>query len=89
MLNEILQYVYMTYGIGEYLRTPAHSNPEDVIRRQLQNRASIFLDTARRVIFANPQNPFFEMFRQAGCTLVDLYRAVALFGICLVFCSLN
>jgi hypothetical protein len=76
MISEILHYARMTQGIGEYLRTPPHLDPEDVIRRQLQNRTSLFLDITRRIIFANPQNPFFEMFRQAGCTLADLEQSV-------------
>jgi len=76
MLNEILHYFQMTRGIGEYLRTSPHADPEDVIRRQLRNRASHFLDIVRQTVFANPQNPYFELFRQAGCTFADLEQAM-------------
>jgi len=77
MLNEISHYARLTLGIGQYLRTPPHVDPETVIRRQLHYRASLFLDTARRVIFARPGNPYFEMFRLADCSYADLEQAVA------------
>ncbi len=46
------------------------------MRRQLENRESIFLDTARRAVFDNPSNPYYEMFRLAGCAYTDLANAV-------------
>ena len=81
MLNEILHYGRMTQGIGEYLRTRPHANPEEVIRRQLENRIPVFLDLVRRVVFANPQNPYFEMFRQAGCAPADLEQSLSRNGL--------
>ncbi len=81
MLNEAVHYARMTLGIREYLRTPPHSDPEAVVRKQLENREAIFLDIVRRLIFAHPQNPYHEMFRMAGCTLADLDQALAAEGL--------
>jgi hypothetical protein len=81
MLYEILHYARMAQGIREYLRTPSHPDPEEVIRGQLENRTSLFLDIAGRVIFANPQNPFCAMFHQAGCSFSDLEQSVSRNGL--------
>jgi hypothetical protein len=76
MLDEAVYYSRMALGIYKFLRTKPHPDPEAVIRRQLENREAIFLNTARQVIFSNPRNPYHEMFRLAGCTFEDLERAV-------------
>ncbi|MGD0015347.1 MAG: hypothetical protein ABSD56_13155 [Bryobacteraceae bacterium] len=81
MLDEAVYYSRMALGIYKFLRTKPHPDPEAVIRRQLENREAIFLDTTRRVIFANPHNPYHEMFRLAGCTFEDLAQAVARDGL--------
>jgi hypothetical protein len=76
MLDEAIYYSRMALGIYRFLRTKPHPDPEAVIRHQLENREGIFLDTTRRVIFANPRNPYHEMFRLAGCAFEDLEHAV-------------
>jgi hypothetical protein len=76
MLDEAIHYSRMALGIYKFLRTTPHPDPEAVIRHQLENRETIFLDTARKVIFSNPRNPYYEMFGLAGCSFGDLERAV-------------
>ena len=81
MLDEAIFYSRMARGIRQYLRAPLVSDPEAVMRHQLENREAIFLDTVQRVVFSNPSNPYREMFRLAGCTFEDLAQAVAKNGL--------
>ncbi len=81
MLDEAVYYSRMALGIYRFLRTQPHPDPEAVIRHQLENREAIFLDTARKAIFANPRNPYHEMFRLAGCTFEDLTQGVTKDGL--------
>jgi hypothetical protein len=76
MLEEAVHYSRMALGIHEYLRSARHPDPQGLIRRQLENRETIFLDTACKAIFSNPRNPYHEMFRLAGCSFEDLERVV-------------
>jgi hypothetical protein len=76
MLDEAIHYSRTALGIWKLLRTPPHADPKAVIRRQLENREAVFLETARKAIFANPRNPYHEMFRLAGCAFEDLERGV-------------
>src|SRR5208283_5601871 len=66
----------MALGIYKFLRMKPHPDPEALVRHQLQNREAVFLNTTREAIFANPGNPYHEMFRLAGCAFPDLERAV-------------
>jgi hypothetical protein len=66
----------VTSGFRDLLRAPRPGNTAELIRASLENRASNFLDLARRVIFANPANPYHQMFRLAGCEYGDLEAAV-------------
>jgi hypothetical protein len=81
MLDEAILYSRMALGIYKFLRTKPHPDPEAVIRQQLENREANFLATARKAIFANPPNPYHEMFRLAGCAFEDLERGVAKDGL--------
>jgi hypothetical protein len=76
MLDEAIHYSRMALGIYRFLRTKPLADPEAVVRRQLENRDTAFLDTARKAIFADARNPYLQMFRLAGCTFEDLERAV-------------
>ena len=76
MLHETAYYTRMTRGVYRYLRTPPVSDVEGMIRGQLENRESAWLDTVRRVVFANPANPFHRLFHLAGCTYQDLAETV-------------
>jgi hypothetical protein len=81
MLSEAAYYFRTALGIRQYLRTPPHADAEAVIRRQIENRESIFLDLVRRTVFSKPSNPYFRMFDLAGCTFGDLARAVGRDGL--------
>ena len=43
-----------------------------MLRDQLENRSSRFLDRLRRIVFANPQHPYFKMFEEARCSFDDV-----------------
>jgi hypothetical protein len=81
MFAEAAYYSRMALGICEYLRTPPYPDAGEVIRRQLENRESIFLDIVRRTVFSNSSNPYCQMLRLAGCTFEDLSREVAREGL--------
>jgi len=76
MLPELNYYARMARGYWQFLRAPLLADPLGALRRQLENRAAIFLDLARRAIFAQPGNPYLQMFRLAGCGYEDLAGAV-------------
>ena len=66
----------MFRGVREVLRTPPAGDPAATVREQLQRREATFLETARRVVFAEPAHPYHEMFRLAGCGFQDLAQVV-------------
>lgn len=76
MLPEAKYYARMAWGYWQFLRAPLPPDPHAVLQRQLQNRENVFLDTARRVVFADPGNPYHAMFKLAGCGYEDLAGAV-------------
>jgi len=75
-LSKLGYYARMASGLYALLRTRPPADPDGMIRRQMENRAEHFLELVRRVVFSNPANPYFEMFRLAGCTYDDLAAAV-------------
>lgn len=75
MLREANYYARTAWGLYRLLRAPV-PDFEGRIRRQLENREKIFLDTLRRVVFANPGHPYHRMFRLAGCRYEDLEERV-------------
>jgi hypothetical protein len=76
-------------GFRDLLRTPPLNNPVALIRERLENRAKSFLDLARRVIFADPANPYYQMLRLAGCAYDDLVEAVNRSGVEATLASLH
>ncbi len=68
-------------GFREVLRAPRQQDPRGLLRASLERRQENFLELARRVIFANPANPFHQMFRMAGCSFEDLSAGVRREGI--------
>ncbi len=72
MLAEARYYARMMRGCRDFLRTPKIPDPAAAIRERLANRENGFLDLMRQVVFANPANPYRELFRWAGCELGDL-----------------
>jgi len=75
MIREAAYYANMTRGVYQLLRRP-YNRSTDVLREQLARREERFLDIAQRRVFANPQNPYRELFRLAGCEPGDLAKLV-------------
>jgi len=75
-LSKLGYYTRMASGLYSLLRTPPASDPDGMIRRQMENREQRFLELVRRVVFSNPANPYYQMFQLAGCTYDDLAEAV-------------
>jgi hypothetical protein len=75
LIREAQYYSRMALGVHRLLRQPL-ADPEGELCLQLEQRAERFLDTARAVVFSCPSNPYFEMFRLAGCSFGDLETAV-------------
>jgi hypothetical protein len=69
-------YGRMASGLYSLLRAPRLSDPDGMIRRQMENRERHFLELAQRAIFANPANPYCQLFELAGCRYDDLAEAV-------------
>src|SRR5262245_9263970 len=74
MLREAAYYSRMTLGVYRMSRVELEKDPPGVIQRMIENREQNFLDLMRRVVFANPANPYYSLFQWAGCTLGDLER---------------
>jgi len=81
MLTELRYYTRMARGYWQFLRAPLLADPLGALRRQLENRAAIFLDLARRAIFAQPDSPYHQMLGLAGCGWEDLAGAVSKNGL--------
>jgi hypothetical protein len=76
MLNEAVYYTRMAWGMRTLGKTKPPADPEAVIRWQLANRETTFLELVRGGIFENPRTPYREMFRLAGCEFGDLVQGV-------------
>ena len=81
MLREAIYYTNMARGFYRRTRAPELQDPESALRDQVRNRERNWLDTVRRVVFENAENPFQQMFRLAGCAHDDLIRAVSQEGL--------
>ena len=75
MIPEIAYYANMTLGVYRFLHSPRRGGMER-LREQLARREERFLEIAERQVFSNPQNPYHELFRMAGCTSGDLAESV-------------
>jgi hypothetical protein len=76
MLREVAYYTRMSRGVLKLLRAPKIADPEGIVLAQMANRERHFLETARDVIFANPNHPYCRMFQLAGCSFEDLKQGV-------------
>ncbi|MBN1566320.1 MAG: hypothetical protein JXA73_00625 [Acidobacteria bacterium] len=76
MLREAMYYTRMSRGVYHLLRAPGTADPEGTILAQLANRERHFLETVRRVIFADPEHPYHRMFQLAGCSYEDLKHGI-------------
>jgi hypothetical protein len=47
-----------------------------MLRAQLENRMSRFLDALRQIVFMNPEHPYFKMFAEARCSFDDVNELV-------------
>jgi hypothetical protein len=76
MLREAGYYFRMALGVYKMTRMPLEADPPSVVRRMIENRGENFLYLMRRVVFNNPSNPYYTLFKWAGCTLEDLEESV-------------
>lgn len=76
MLKEAAYYLRMARSLPSIIRYPAHQDPEAVLREQSENRESRFLDSLRRIVFANPEHPYAQMFQEARCDFRDVENLV-------------
>ncbi len=74
-------YLDMVAGVHDYLGTPLPADPEGVVRAQLEHREELWLNTLRSAVFEDPEHPYHQMFRLAGCTLSDLRGSVKAEGL--------
>ena len=68
-------------GFRDFLDTPTPADGLGVVRSQLDNRESSFLDTVRQVVFENPAHPYHQMFQLAQCSHKDLACVVRRAGL--------
>lgn len=76
MLAEARYFARMMGGCRGFVRTPPEANPSRVIAGNLARREENFVEVMRRVVFANPANPFCRLFRWAGYSLDDVSTLV-------------
>jgi hypothetical protein len=81
MIAEAVYYSRMMRGVWELLRQPVPADPVAALRLQMEHREEHFLDLARRIVFSNPQHPYHQMFRIAGCAGEDLAAEVGGHGL--------
>ena len=81
MRREALVYARMPFAVLAYLRAPRVADPIAEIRRQREQRETRFLETLRRVVFADAAHPYHGMFQSAGCRFGDLADAVRRDGV--------
>ena len=75
-LGAASNYAQTARGVRAFVQTPPPADCIAVVRRQLENREPVFLDTLRRVVFDNPSHPYREMFRLASCSHEDVANLV-------------
>jgi hypothetical protein len=78
--REASYYTRMAAGMLRYLRTPVEASPLQAIRARVENRETMFLETAS-AIFSSPSHPYAQMFRLAGCQEGDLADSVRRHGL--------
>ena len=81
MFKEALYYTRMAGYFGRYVKLPLVPDPEAALRGNLERRAANFLELMRTGIFSNPQTPYFELMRLAGCTFEDLRESIGKHGL--------
>jgi len=71
LIRAALDFVQFAYGLRRAVRYP-FDDPEAVLAENLRRRENSFLDLLRRVVFANPANPYYQMLQEAGCEQGDV-----------------
>src|SRR5580704_13716561 len=74
-------YARTARGFRDFLDTPRPADCMGVVRGQLENRESAFLDTLRQVVFEDPEHPYGRMFQLAQCSAEDLASLVQRAGL--------
>ncbi|HEX5229089.1 MAG TPA: hypothetical protein VFW44_15335 [Bryobacteraceae bacterium] len=64
-------YLQTLRGLRAFVRTPPLADPISIVKRQVDNREKIFLETLRRVIFDTSSSPYGAMFQLARCSYED------------------
>ena len=75
MLAEVWKYSRMLRAVVQHLRSPLETDPEGVIRKEMEDRTDNFLAHATTVM-SMPEHPYALMFRLAGCSYADLESSV-------------
>lgn len=88
-MNRIAYFAGVAAGFRDMLRAPRLQKPVGLIRAGLEHRDENFLELTRRVVFSNPANPYFHMFRLAGCGHDDLAAVVRREGLETALASLH
>jgi len=73
-------YSRMALSLGRHLRTPVDRDPEGTVRRLIEKRGTNFLWLAKD-LFGNPEHPYSQLFKVAGCSYADLEKAVIADGV--------
>jgi len=81
MIWEATYYCQTLRGIREYLHTPPYPDPEAVLRRQLEQRQETLLEKLRKTVFQQPEHPYAQMFKLAGCSYADLESSIRARGL--------
>jgi hypothetical protein len=76
MLAEARYFARMMGGCRSFVQTPPVTDPRTLLAGNLARREENFLEVMRRVVFANPANPYFKLFQWAGYGLEDVSAAV-------------
>ncbi len=74
-------YVQTARGFRGFFDTPTPADCLGVVRSQLDNRESAFLDTLRRVVLENPTHPYRQMLQLAQCSEEDVASVVQRAGL--------
>jgi hypothetical protein len=69
-------YAQTARGVRAFVQTPPPADSIALVRRQLEDRELVFLDTLRRVVFDHPSHPYCQMFRLAECSHEDVANLV-------------
>lgn len=79
--DRVNHYIDTTRGMRQYLRLPREQDWRGRIRRNLDNRGEVWIETLRRTVFGVAAHPYKRMFALAGCTLEDLSAEVRRHGV--------